>query len=812
MTASRTVGPRRKVSRQRQAAVATLALAFGLRAWQLGAKSLWWDEALAVWALRKPLADLTAWTAGDVHPPLFFWLHWLWRPLAGESPFALRFPGLLWGVLTVALALALGRRAAGPAAGAWAALLVAVAPFAVWWSQELRMYALAGLWTALAAYAAWRWLDEAGGPARPAPAGGAQVGIPSPSAPTGGPSRAWPWLAAYTLAATALLHSLYLGAAALVALNVAVGLRWLRRRPGRGGFLAWSAAQLLVLVAFLPWWRYASERMQSWSSIRHPAGPAEVLELAAILLATGRSVDLAQAAPAAALFWGALATAAGHLLWRRRLPAGAAFLLVPALLPLAAIWAATQPRSLFYSPGLEARYFYAFASAAWVLIAALLAALRPAGRGPSGLLAATLLGPLLGSLPTYYAPRRLRDELQSLSLSLWSQARPDDALLLVSGDRYPLLEASYGQVRSPELPSVLPFPGRAAGPLPADWEDRLAEAVRGRDRVWLVELERHWQDPEGRIGDWLAERYRQTFGAAYGTADLRLFSSQEAAPLRVERVDAAWPGCRDLSGGAPTRPARGGRGAQDRSLVACLPAATLLPGDPLNLSLFEQGSTRPALALGPAGEAELPLVRWPEEPGDAAGWSLRQRRLTVGDRWPAGPYAFRLDGQALALPHPPFVRSPEASVPSWPVGWEALDLRFAAGDGLPGPRLTGIALTGGPPRPGARLAIDLRWELSGPLPADRRPTVFVHALSAPRPDGSPVWAGSDGLPAGGSWPDSGGPLLDRHLLILPSEAPPRPYQLEIGLYDAAGGLRWPVRGLGADIQNRRVLWPIGLSF
>lgn len=792
-------GPgRRSAARRRLLGPAILALAFALRAWLLGAKALWWDEALAVWALRKPLTGLTAWTAGDVHPPLFFWLHWFWRLTTGESPFALRFPSLLWGVLTVALAVALGRRAAGPAAGAWSGLLVGVAPFAVWWSQELRMYALAGLWVALLTYAAWRWAAGVGGETE----GTAQwTGIPRRRA--GSPA----WLIAYGLAGVGLLYSLYLGAAALLAVNLAVGLHGLRRRPTRGQILAWSTAQVGILLAFLPWWRYAAARMQSWSSIRHPASPLEVLELGGSLLASGRSVELARGLPATLLFWSGAFLASLVAYRQGGLGRRAGFLWAPALLPWLAIWAATQPRSLFYSPGLEARYFYAFAVFVWVLVGASLAAARRAGRGPATLAAAALLAPLLGSLPSQVGPRRLRDELQSLSLALWSQARPDDALLLVSGDRYPLLETAYGAVRSPDLPPVLPFPGRAAGPLPADWQARLDRATAGHARIWLVELERHWQDPEGRIGDHLAGRHALAFGAEYGEARLRLFSAPSAAPLKVERVDVAWPGCRAWSGAQVERPAWDARQAGESSVLACLPATDLRPGDPLTLSLLERAPQRPALELRPLGGAGgIALARWPAEDAAAAGWTLRQARLQASERWPSGRYAFFLGDDPTPLSPGLEVRSPGLQPAPAAGAWQPLDLRFGTGqDAL---RLTGIALRGWPPRAGSSLTVDLRWDLppEGPAPGPW-PTVFVHALGPPRPDGSPLWAGSDGAPAGGAWPQAGGPLLDRHLLAIPDDAPPGPYQLELGLYNPAGAERWPVSGPGSDPQNRRALWP-----
>ncbi len=73
-----------------------LALALALRLWRLGGANLWWDEALAIWGVRKGLLGVTIWTASDVHPPLYFWSLWAWVQAFGESEFAMRSLTALW--------------------------------------------------------------------------------------------------------------------------------------------------------------------------------------------------------------------------------------------------------------------------------------------------------------------------------------------------------------------------------------------------------------------------------------------------------------------------------------------------------------------------------------------------------------------------------------------------------------------------------------------------------------------------------------------------------------------------------------------
>ncbi|MDW8069818.1 MAG: hypothetical protein RML46_13050, partial [Anaerolineae bacterium] len=50
-----------------------LLVAFALRVYRLGDQNIWWDEGLAIWAVRHHFLETTLWTAGDVHPPLYFW-------------------------------------------------------------------------------------------------------------------------------------------------------------------------------------------------------------------------------------------------------------------------------------------------------------------------------------------------------------------------------------------------------------------------------------------------------------------------------------------------------------------------------------------------------------------------------------------------------------------------------------------------------------------------------------------------------------------------------------------------------------------
>ena len=525
----------------RLVAAALLVAAFALRLFRLGETDIWWDEGLAVWAVRPGLREVTAWTAGDVHPPLFFWTLWAWRMLVGETAFALRVGVVLTGVVAVALAGALAWRLGGRRAGWMALALAGGARFAVWWSMELRMYALAGLGVAGAAYALVRWWQAANSGA----------GARDPDMERARARRGGRWLAGYALCASAVLHTVYLAGTALAMLNlpllVVAVWRWARGRREAWG-LPWAAAQVAVLASFLPWWTYASERMPSWRIVEEGPGFGFVWGLWAALLATGESTEIGRIGVVAAT---ALVLAAILMaLWRAargRDVASEGRTVVLAMLVLLVVgpplvaWAVTQPRSLFYSPRLEARYFLPFAMPVYAAMGVVLAR---AGRvGLASWVVAMAV--MLAQLPGYFAPRYTTADLPAMSVAIWSQAEPGDVVLLVSGDRYPLFLYHYERAAGDWVgaeayawgeegprPEVILVPDRGGGDLShhPGWEARL-ERIVAEARAGVAGVAGGASPGSGGSGEGVVGR--AVAGGAGG--GLRL---GRAAPLRPGRRPA----------------------------------------------------------------------------------------------------------------------------------------------------------------------------------------------------------------------------------------------------------------------------------
>jgi hypothetical protein len=146
---------------------AIVGLAFILRLINLGGRPLWYDEAFAVLYAEKPFEAMVYGTltqvggaAADVHPLFFYSILHAWMGVVGQSPLAVRAMSALLGTATTAVAYLLACRLFDRRTGLAAAVIVAVAPFPIYYSQEARMYALLGLAAITALYFFVRaWVD-----------------------------------------------------------------------------------------------------------------------------------------------------------------------------------------------------------------------------------------------------------------------------------------------------------------------------------------------------------------------------------------------------------------------------------------------------------------------------------------------------------------------------------------------------------------------------------------------------------------------------------------------------------------------------
>ncbi len=133
--------------------VLIILLALGLRLYGLDAQSLWYDEGFSVYLARMGPVEITERTAADIQPPLYYYLLHGWIELLGDGEMALRGLSLIFGLLTVPLIFSVAWQLFGSyLAALLAALLLAVSPLHVWYSQEVRMYTLLTFLCLLSSY------------------------------------------------------------------------------------------------------------------------------------------------------------------------------------------------------------------------------------------------------------------------------------------------------------------------------------------------------------------------------------------------------------------------------------------------------------------------------------------------------------------------------------------------------------------------------------------------------------------------------------------------------------------------------------
>lgn len=295
--------------------LAILLLALGLRLYHLDAQSLWNDEGTSVALAQRDLVTIARHASHDIHPPFYYFMLHGWVALAGTSEVAVRSLSAVAGVALVAGVWALGRRLVGPIAGSLAALLAAVAPFQVYYSQEARMYIGAALFALLATIAFERLL-RGGDPSSRASARDLNlVGAPPAAGDGGAPHRAaYPIL--YALAATAAIYSHYLSATVLVAHNVVFIAWWAWRRRARPeeakgtawrALAGWALLQGFIVLAYVPWLAVSWRSLRNWPAVSAEFSVAAMLADALRVSVWGPAAEAGWAITAVALGVAALA-------------------------------------------------------------------------------------------------------------------------------------------------------------------------------------------------------------------------------------------------------------------------------------------------------------------------------------------------------------------------------------------------------------------------------------------------------------------------------------------------------------------------
>lgn len=114
-------------------------------------QSLWLDEAAQALMSQKSLYSIIFERSGDFHPPLSYIMYHFWE-MAGTSEIWLRLPSIIFGVATILVIYKLCQKLFTEKVALISALFLGVAPYHVYYSQEIRMYSMAAFIATVSMY------------------------------------------------------------------------------------------------------------------------------------------------------------------------------------------------------------------------------------------------------------------------------------------------------------------------------------------------------------------------------------------------------------------------------------------------------------------------------------------------------------------------------------------------------------------------------------------------------------------------------------------------------------------------------------
>ena len=740
-------------------ALAIALLAFALRVHSLAYDAIWWDEGYSVWISHLPLQSMVVETARDVHPPLYYALLHIWMYLAGQTELVIRLPSVFFGVLSVMFIYRAGWIVGGRPAGAGAALLAAVGPVMVRWSQETRMHTLAACLTALALWSALHLLliDR----------------------------HRWRWAAIFGAATVAVLYTLYLAAGAILAIDLGLALVFIVRKEHRWKWaLPWLASQVGALLVFLPWAWYVSHRV--------PIEPLPVhlsflpfLDVYAhvALLGLAENLERYRLLFVAALILSGIALVATARDGRRLVRTAWIVLLVGAVLP--PIWlygVFSIPRAQnFNNVTPSARYAVSLAAPLYVLLGWGSASLGRSRQILGAVFLAGLVGMSSWPLDAYYRSITPGDDYRTLAATLDALRQPGDVVLLNNDRDWPAFWYRVPDYRSVTYTQVIQDDAYASEVL-----NSLAGDSPG---VWLVQTPFAAEsDPQARLVRLLEQDstvYR------YDMPDVSLtFYARTTDRARTAHLVQQWPaGFQSVEAVF----------AEDAALAGYTSSSPVIRrGFRLGVGLgwqVEAGSGQYPVALKLLARdgseiASVPVVISSDQPGryfqpvsllvpGDAPIGRAQLLFVAGSTW-------QPLGRVRILP------ANRTALQSNPIPADAQPLGIRFGDSL---ELVAASLpeetTFGP---GETVPLTLYWRANGPVPDAYK--VFVHITNS-EPDSSTsssIWGQQDQIP-GGTAPTSswltGDQVIDSYNVLLDSSIPSGVYAVQVGLYQPSTGQRLP---------------------
>ncbi|NPA90198.1 MAG: hypothetical protein GXO55_01915 [Chloroflexi bacterium] len=453
-------------------------LAMALRAWGLDAQSLWRDEVDTVRFATQPLSDLLHMFVVPGHNGVLYYL--LMRPwilFFGHVDYALRYSSLLVGLLAIPLTYQVMRAWLGKGPAWLTALLMAVSPYAIWYSQELRMYMCI---LCLALLATWCWQQALW------------------------KGRRGYWIP-YVLLLSAGIYMHFL-LALLIPTHILLSL--LMPEKVRRQWLWWGMAYSFFILPYIPlaWWQkkllFSPTFRTGHPFVPWPSMVYRLLTVFAVGLHDLRLPSLPKEARLVPLLFAGLA---GLFLypWEKKGRVGkrwraSLMLVLWFLLPVTGLYLISLELPLFTE-----RYLIWTMPAVYGLAGAGVWALR-SRRWVMGAAWGTMVVLMLLGVG-YQVKFPMKPDMRGAVAYVESHREPDSVVLLHLG--YLIHAYTYYAPESRPVLREAPAPG-PQGTLEETGEEILRRIGPARD-VWYVESESAMWDPKGLVRQWLETHARK---------------------------------------------------------------------------------------------------------------------------------------------------------------------------------------------------------------------------------------------------------------------------------------------------------------
>ena len=484
--------------------VLILLLATYLRFRLIDSQSLWYDEGNSARMILRSSEEIVASVAADVHPPAYYLLLKTWAGMIGGSEFGLRSLSAFAGLLVVSVMYVLGCKLGNHLVASLAGIIGAIHPGLVYYSQEVRMYMVCTLLSAILIYISVRL---------------------SSLRKIGRVFRVNLWHISFVLCATTGLYVHYAFGFILFAvyLEFAYEMLTIDRKYRRSFMLELVCLQVGILIFYMPWLSTAIEHLTSW--------PAERVSLPLVIaiwevwnwLALGPTVEATETV------------------------LGLVCLGVIVVIGLArdsknlfciALWM-IAPIGLILIFGLFSEAFEKFlvlsVPAVAIIAASGFARLIQHLYIPARILAFLILTIVLSytyvSLDNlYYNEYYRRDDYRGVVANIVDDYRDGDAVLLNAPNQAEVIEYYY-----PSMAHV--FPVARARPFDAEIQIlELEEIASDHSRLKSVFWGDEQADPDGVVEQWLNSNAYKTSERWYG--HVRLMEYNIAEERQMQEIDA----------------------------------------------------------------------------------------------------------------------------------------------------------------------------------------------------------------------------------------------------------------------------------